>query len=328
MEAEIKTLMRQGIAEMKGGNRAAAHAIFLQVVQKAPRFVPGLVYAGVTAEDEKQTESFLRAAQQITPGHPAVRRGWEWLQSRRKTRPVHRQQDTPRTTWVARSLTAGASKKPKWWAIAGGTLVMIMGVFTVFLMIVLATFYYLNFLRPGAPGGFQYTLHDALTVAPPSMTPRPSASPSITATFIPSPTASCTLTPTAHISPTVTLPPAKATELAYPPVSFLQYHAAPQNYIGKTLQLSGEIVWFGDASLDGESIFALLLGPLPDEPLQENQVIQPVLVLGIAPDPDFDLESVLTVYGIGGEDMETLLVQGVDWNGMVFLAEGVIGKQE
>ncbi len=328
MEAEIKTLMRQGIAEMKGGNRAAAHAIFLRVVQKAPRFVPGLVYTGISAEDDRQAEKYLRTAQQIAPDHPAVRRGWARMDRRRKTQPVRQVPDTPRTAWVARSLLASGSKKPKWWAVAGGTLLMVMGVLMVFLMIVLATFYYLNFLRPGAPGVAEYTLDDALAAAPDTITPRPSASPTVTGTYTPSRIPTRSQTATAFISPTATLLPAAATEMAYPPVSFLQYYVAPQNYSGKTLQIKGEVVGFGEASLAGESVFALLLGPPPDELLLEDQIIKPVLVLGIAPNPEFDLESVLTIYGIGGEEMDALVMQGVNWTGVVFFGEGVIQISE
>lgn len=322
MDSDINSLKREGIAAMKRGERSEAHRLFQQMVARNPNDPVALVFASVTAPEERQSEALLRAAHKIDPAHPAVRHGWKWLAARRKTQ----QRQPPQNHWSSRDLESKPAR-PKTWLIAAGTLGLIFTILAFFLILVMGTFYYLNVLQPQAQAAFPNT-STAAAITLQSATPIPTytrfvtASPTLTRT--PQPTA--TLRPTRTLTPTITLSAAEATDLAYPPVQFNDFLSDPDRFTSQSLRLTGMVVGFGEARLNGQMTFALLLGPPPDQ-LPGEGIVSPLLVLGIAPDAAFDLEVIVTVYGLGGEQMDSLTVQGVSWDGPVLLGEGIFSLE-
>jgi hypothetical protein len=319
LESEIKLLKRQGIAAMKSGDRAEAHRLFKEMLRLNAQDPVGLVFAGVTAPNTRQTEKYLRAAQKIDPNHPAVRHGWKWLQAHRKAIPP--QNNLP-SSWVARNLGKNISNQPNIWLISAGTLVLIMGILAFFLALVLGTFYYLNVLRPATQLA-QFPTEDPVPVVvihSATFTPRPEPTLTATATITPTQSPTNTRSPTQTHIPTASHTPIPPTNRAYAPVTYNDYTSDPQQYAGKTLRLTGTVVGFGEARLNGKMAFALLLGPAPGEE-QVADIYTPLVVLGIAPDPAFELDKMITIYGLGGESMDALSVQGVKWNGPVLLGE-------
>lgn len=318
--------MRQGVAEIRAGNRTAAHKYFLQVARKKPQYVSGWVYAAYTAKNAKLSEKYLRQAESIDPNHPVVGKGWDWLKTRSKTQILKKPENT---AWVSRSISDLNSNSPNWKLIVGGTVLAIIGIVASFFIFVMAVFYYLNVLKPGvpqvslmqeSPAGTEATETVTMTFnIQPTLSTTPTVRPSATQTKMP------TRTPTsiATSSATVTLAAGQGTESIFPYVSYIDFYSAPERYAGQSLRLTGKIVGFGEASLNDKMVFALLLGPPSDALAGEDLIFTPVIILGIQPDAAFSLETILTVFGAGSQKVENLVVQGISWEGGVVIGEKV-----
>jgi hypothetical protein len=313
--------LQEGIDAFKNEDREAAHSVFLRLLRRHPENVKLLVYAAGTAPSRKQASFYLEKAQSIQPNSIAIEKVSRYIQHLPEEPGfTAASYSAAERRGISRLVKEVAETSPPWWKVAlgtaGGALVIASGM----LLIVLAYFAYLNILVPRQVDAQVVSLQSTVD-APPSYT---------RTAFLPSATPEMTVTPAATASPestvtqTLTAVPsatasvlASKTALQYVPVEFMEYYQNTGKYMQQPVSISGQVVGFGEAMVDGELVFSLLLGVPPDEAVVDT-VLSPLLILNIQPDPNLQINALVIIYGLGVEANEETYVQGMRWDGPVF----------
>jgi len=314
--------LQEGIDAFKNGDRKAAYSIFLRLLKKYPENVTLLVYAAGSAPTRVQAAFYLEKAQSLQPNSPAIEKVSLYIQQLPEEQRIKATAVSPgERRWASRLIKEIAETSPPWWKMAlgttGGALLIAGGM----LLLVLAYFVYLNILVPRQVAAQVVALQSTIDAAPSTSTPiAPHTSPSPEMDVVPSATASpgATVTQTQTAVPTGTATvPAPAATLYFAPVELLDYYRNPGKYTDQPVSISGQVVGFGEAAVDGKLVFALQLGVSPDQ-VSLDTVLSPLLVLNIPPDPGIQINALVKISGLGAEAKEEILLQGVRWDGPIF----------
>jgi hypothetical protein len=320
-ESDRKKL-REGISTFKGGDRRAAHTIFLHLLEKYPEDVTILVYAAGTAPTRAEAITYLERAQTLKPDSSAIKKVYVYIQNLpEEPEPEVAHHGAVESRWLGRVRRQIAIASPPWWKIALGTAGGALVIAVSMLLLVLAYFVYLNILVPRQVTAQVKSLQSTVVTDPLAYAISTTAvSPSLDISTAPSialsPSVTVTLTPTASPSATATLPSPEPS-LEYAPVSFMEYYQDPGKYVAKPLAISGQVVGFGEALVNGELVFSIQLGMNPGEALADT-AISPLLILNIAPDPNLQINDLVIISGLGAQAAEEILIHGVHWDGPIF----------
>lgn len=313
--------LQEGVDAFKRGDRKAAHSIFLHLLKKHPADFKLLVYTAGTAPSRKQASFYLEIAKSLQPDSSAIDKVSRYVQYLPEEPGFNAAPYSPaKSKGIGRLIKKAAETSPPWWKVAlgtsGGALLIAGGM----LLVVLAYFVYLNILVPRQVDAqvvaLQSTINVPLsytrTVLLPSATPEITEPPAATASPDPTVTKTLTTVPSATVTLTESNP-----ILEYAPVDFMEYYLDPGKYVDQPLTISGQIVGFGEALVNGELVFSLQLGVAPEE-ASDDTVLSPLLVLNLQPDPNLQINALVIISGLGAEANDEILVQGMRWDGPVF----------